>query len=361
MKKIAICLPSFNECKNIQFVTKVINEGLKKYNKNFECYIVNADNNSPDNTNKLFNQVETCCEKVSLISYLEGKGENLINFFNFCKNYQIDYAITIDSDVVSIEIEWIDKFLKELIDNNFDYVTPIYQRSRYEGSTTNHFTFPAVYALCHSFIRQPISGNFGFSRRFINLITRQKINSEIKKYGIDIYMTLTACFGNLKIKQIMLGSKLHNSSFYKIKDMFKQVLQSFIKTVKCKLYKLDQYKNQEKIYLKTCSLLPNRDFKHKEFAKKEYKKAKAYFNKQGIKITHKNIEDLWIKNFALLIKKIKQNLLDEKFLEDFEQLFYARSTSFWLQAEKISAQKAEEIIICQAIKIFKEVNYENNN
>lgn len=54
MKKIAICLPSFNECKNIQFVTKVINEGLKKYNKNFECYIVNADNNSPDNTNKLF-------------------------------------------------------------------------------------------------------------------------------------------------------------------------------------------------------------------------------------------------------------------------------------------------------------------
>lgn len=40
---------------------------------------------------------------------------------------------------------WIKRFLDPLIENGCDYVTPLYKRSRYEGSTTNHFAFPLIY------------------------------------------------------------------------------------------------------------------------------------------------------------------------------------------------------------------------
>ena len=53
---------------------------------------------------------------------------------------------------------------------------------------------------------------------------------------------------------------------------------------------------------------------------------------------------------------IKEDELNDGFLEEFEQLFFARATSFWLQAEHMSAKEAEEKLIQQSLKIFKEVN-----
>ena len=355
--KIAICLPSYNEAKNIQNSTKIVDSGLTKYFPNQECYIVNADNTSPDGTNELFNKVQTNAKKISILETNPGKGYNLINFFEFCQKNQIDFAATIDSDVVSINQEWIQKLISPLIRGEADYLTPIYKRHRYEGSTTNHFVFPGVFAVCNQFIRQPIAGDFAFNKKFVDMILAQEINEEIKHYGIDIFMTLNACFNNLKVGQVLLGNKFHSPSFNKMEGMFKQVLRAYIFTLQKNIDKIKNHKNiLNNIPVFEESISTVKTFKHKQFAIDKYAESKQFLAEKGIKISKSNIGKIWVKYFAQFINHIKNNTLDCEFIEIFEHLFFARATAFWLHAEYISAKSAEDEIIQQSKNIFKEVN-----
>ena len=196
MKKIAVCIPSYNESHIISDTLRKIDYELSKYLKNYEVIIINIDNNSPDGTSNIFKRIPTKCPKLSIITKEIGKGINIIEFFKYCKSNSIDYAVTVDADVKSLKPKWITKFLTKLIHENYDYVTPIYKRSRYEGSTTNHFAFPIVYAITGLPIRQPIAGDFAFNKKFIELVLNYPVNDSIKRYGIDIYMTLIAATNN---------------------------------------------------------------------------------------------------------------------------------------------------------------------
>lgn len=187
-KKIAVCIPSFNESHIIKLTLKKVDQELKKYMaKGYEVIIVNIDNNSPDKTSNIFIETKTECPKSSIITYEGGKGTNVLRFFKYCQENTIDYAVTIDADVKSMKSNWISKFLKPLLNDNYDYITPIYMRSRYEGSTTNHFAFPLVYAITGKPIRQPIAGDFAFNKKFIDIIVNSPINNAVKHYGIDIF------------------------------------------------------------------------------------------------------------------------------------------------------------------------------
>ena len=90
--------------------------------------------------------------------------------------------------VISMNDNWIHTFLDKLINEKFNYVVPSYKRSRFEGSTTNQFAYPILYALTGKRIRQPIGGDFAFDKNYIDYIIKQPYNDSIKKYGIDIYI-----------------------------------------------------------------------------------------------------------------------------------------------------------------------------
>ena len=199
-KKIAICIPSYNEEDNIERVTKIIDEALFKYH-NYDIKIVLADSASIDNTIEIFKKIKTIHKKDVIRNKEKGKGNNLLSFFKYCDKENIDYALTLDADLKSLKNEWIYKYLDSMINEHYNYVVPIYERSRYEGSTTNHFAYPLVYAITGYNIRQPIAGDFGFDKEFIKMIVNKKYNDSIKRYGIDIYMTLNACINNLKINR----------------------------------------------------------------------------------------------------------------------------------------------------------------
>lgn len=337
-RKIAICLPSYNESKNISRVTKIVDEALKKYNK-YETYIVNADSASTDSTNEIFNNTDTISKKISLLSTKKGKGYNLLNFFKFCEQVDIDYALCVDSDLLSLTTSWISKVLDELIIKKMDYVVPIYKRSRYEGSTTNHFAFPLVYATTGYFIRQPIAGDFGFSKNFIKVINKQKYTSSTTQYGIDIFMTLTACNNNLSISQIKLDKKLHSPSFNKMESMFIEVLDSalyFLKNNKM------IYHNIKKNYVGESNILKSRIFKHKEQAiemKKKYSVDKI------------NIKKEWI-NIMIDIINNPGNY-NEKDYNYIRKIFINRAIDFWLKSQYNSTQNCDSEILEQCYKINK--------
>jgi len=236
--KVAVIIPSYNEADNIAFVTKVVDKGLamafKRFSKITEATIINVDNSSRDNTSGLFKKIVTKFPKLSLKTKgRPGKGKNLIYFLkNFYKTY--DLFITLDADLRSIRADWIVKLLTPFFDRNkdVDFVWPLYKRSRFEGSTTNHFAYPVIYTFFRLDIRQPIAGDFAFSRRIAAEVIRHKIPKEAYNYGIDILFSIRAAQYARDISQITLGSKVHKPSFSKLENMFVQVASAAMDSLK---------------------------------------------------------------------------------------------------------------------------------
>lgn len=325
MKKIAVCLPTYNECENIKRMVKRVDKALRKYFKESDCYIVNCDNNSKDDTNAIFNKVKTYSEKISIMTNDIGKGINIYNFIEFCYKKNIDIAFMFDSDLVSFNKKWIKKMLKKI--KKCDMVLPIYERKRDEGNVTNHFVLPVLRRKYGIDFRQPIGGDYAFNKQTIeNLYINSKMileNSFIKGYGIDIFLVLTTVYANKKILEVNLGKKVHADSKNKMKKIFEEV------------YKTMEYMNKDESIKTKYDLNKN----YTENEKNNYKK------------TEYQIWDKLINDF--IQKKIDKNYSIEEVYRKFYQYI-----KYFYQFTKDMKKEEWNIIIKKFAK--GENIYDNN-
>jgi hypothetical protein len=118
----------------------------------------------------------------------------------------------VDADLRSITPEWIDLLVRPVLHAEYDLVTPYYHRHKYDGTITNSIVYPLTRALYGRRIRQPIGGDFGLSRQLIQrYISRQDWETDVARYGIDIWMTTIAVAENFRTCQSFLGAKLHDA------------------------------------------------------------------------------------------------------------------------------------------------------
>jgi hypothetical protein len=93
----------------------------------------------------------------------------------------------------------------------FDYVGPYYKRHKYDGTITNSIVYPLTRALYGRRLRQPIGGEFGISGRLArHFLTCDVWNTDVARYGIDIWITTTAIAENFKVCQSYLGGRIHD-------------------------------------------------------------------------------------------------------------------------------------------------------
>jgi hypothetical protein len=60
-------------------------------------------------------------------------------------------------------------------------------------------------------IRQPIGGDFGFSGQLAEFyLTKDVWDTDVARYGIDVWMTTTAVANNFRVCQSFLGAKIHD-------------------------------------------------------------------------------------------------------------------------------------------------------
>jgi glucosylglycerate synthase len=222
--KIVAIIPTLNEAENIEFITKIIDKGLKRISGKPDVTIINTDSGSTDQTQKIFLATKTCFPKkaISCTKGNCGKGRNVYEALRMFHK-SADYYLMFDADVTSVKIGWINKLLNPLLNHKTDLVMPIYKRNRYEGNTTNHFSSPIIYSCLGKYIAQPIAGDFAFTKRLANMVYKSFLNSSDYGYGVDTLITWTALLNNLNISQVKLGKKIHKPSFAKIIPMFQEV------------------------------------------------------------------------------------------------------------------------------------------
>jgi glycosyltransferase involved in cell wall biosynthesis len=222
---ILVGIPSYNNARTIGHVVKAVQTGFAKYFPEQKCVLVNSDGGSTDGTLDvvrdttiddfqsvlLHHRVQPTFKIATPYHGIPGKGSAFRTIFEIADILDVKACAVVDSDLRSITPEWIELLLKPVMSGDFDYVSPLYLRHKYDGTITNSIVYPLTRALYGKRIRQPIGGDFGFSGQLARFyLTKEVWDSDVARYGIDIWMTTTAVANNFRVAQAFLGAKIHD-------------------------------------------------------------------------------------------------------------------------------------------------------
>jgi glycosyltransferase involved in cell wall biosynthesis len=222
---ILVGIPSYNNARTISHVVKAVQAGFAKYFPDRKCVLVNSDGGSTDGTTEIVQKtaiedfqsvlVRHRIERVFKITTpyhgIPGKGSAFRAIFEIADALKVKACAVVDSDLRSITPEWVELLIKPVIEGGFDYVAPFYHRHKYDGTITNSIVYPLTRALYGTRVRQPIGGDFGFSGSLAGFYLNKDVwETDVARYGIDIWMTTTAIANNFRICQAFLGAKLHD-------------------------------------------------------------------------------------------------------------------------------------------------------
>ena len=229
---IVVGVPSYNNDNTIAQVIKIAAKGIEQYFKEAKALIIVADGGSTDDTreNAKEEQLAPFVEKiVTIYRGIPGKGSALRSVFEAAYFLNAKACIVCDSDIRSINTMWVKNLVTPVMNDGYDFVTPLYIRHKYDGTITNNIVYQLTRSLYGKRIRQPIGGDFGFSRRILKYYLEQDVwETDIAKYGIDIWLTTSAITQKFNICQTRLGVKIHDSKdpSESLGPMFRQVMMT---------------------------------------------------------------------------------------------------------------------------------------
>jgi len=223
---IVVGIPSYNNGSTIGHVVRAVFAGLAKYFPQLTAVVINSDGGSKDNTREaalsahvedkhlmLFSTPFHVAHRLSFPYHgVPGKGSAFRLVFEMANQLGAKACAMVDSDLRSITPEWMELLLRPILAAGFDFVAPYYQRHKYDGTITNSIVYPLTRMLYGVSVRQPIGGEFGVSPRLIDrYLEFQNWDSDVARFGIDIWMTTIAIAEGFRVCQSFLGAKIHNA------------------------------------------------------------------------------------------------------------------------------------------------------
>ena len=222
MKKISVIIPALNEEKNIAKVISCV----KKCNLIDEIIVV--DNNSIDRTASIAKEMGT----TTLLCKNRGKGYAMECGIKSCSS---DYVIFVDGDIGDYESNFLDKMLRPLIDDDYDFVKSSFERTG--GRVTELVAKPLLEILFPALgvYNQPLSGIIAGKKALFDELTFEK------DYGVDIGILIDVYKLKAKMTQVYIGKITNSSQDWKsLIGMSRQVSKAIIKRSHQKKKKLSE-------------------------------------------------------------------------------------------------------------------------
>jgi len=240
---ILIGIPSYNNVRTIGHVVRAAIAGLAKYFPGARSVLVNSDGGSTDGTQEEVHRIQIEDFKTILTSHpvhpvhkiitpyhgIPGKGSAFRTIFEAAATLKAKACAVVDSDLRSITPGWMELLLRPIYEEGFEYVAPLYARHKFDGTITNSIVYPLTRALYGKRVRQPIGGDFGFSGKLAEHYLTQKVwETDVARFGIDIWMTTLAIAEGYRVCQAYLGAKIHDAKDpgSDLGPMFTQVVSS---------------------------------------------------------------------------------------------------------------------------------------
>ena len=390
---IVVGIPSYNNARTIGHVVRAVSVGLAKYFPDYRSAIVNSDGGSKDKTQEVVLSAEAGRDELLLVSHplnasqristpyhgIPGKGSAFRTIFAVASRLKAKACVVVDSDLRSITPGWVELLAQPILKHGYDYIAPYYHRHKYDGTITNGIIYPMTRTLYGKSVRQPIGGEFGVSGRLAARYLEKEVwDTDVARFGIDIWMTVTAIAEGFRVGQAYLGAKLHDAKDpgADLTSMFRQVVGSFFslmesyervwKNVHCceavpmfgfpfevgveplsvntdrMMHALQQGVNDlEEIYrsfLSPSTLLALTNFVHR--------------NGQGFHLP----DELWVRMIYEAAAAFHHRQLDrDHLLQSLVPLYLGRTASFVLEVKDSDAPQVEERIeqLCQVFEAEK--------
>lgn len=381
---ILVAVPCYNTERTIAHVIQTVTHGLAKHYRDRRCVIFIADGGSTDDTREVVKefQIKPWQEKVvSIYRGPAGKGSALRSVFEAAERLKVRACAVVDSDLRSITSDWVTYLLDPVLEKGYQFVAPVYMRHKYDGTITNNIVYNLTRALYGKQIRQPIGGDFAFSRDVAKFYSEQDVwDTDVARFGIDIWMTTNAITQGFKICQSNLGVKIHDTKDpgFHLGPMFRQVLwtvfslmerhESYWKEIKgsepVEIFghenhiepepvkvDLDGMINNFKVGFQQFSSLWREIFCKKCFA--EIRKA----TKLAPQAFHLST-DAWIRILYELAATFHAwSVNRNKLIDLVTPLYYARVASFVRQSWEMSTQEADDLVEEQAQRFEERKGY----
>ncbi len=210
---LLIGIPSYNNDQTIRHVMKTASHGAMLSFPGMRTLIFVSDGGSTDDTRDEAKDVilDPYVEKlVQIYRGIPGKGSALRSIFEAASYLKVQATVVLDADLRSITPDWIQKLASPVISGEYDFVAPLYNRYKYDGTITNNIAYNMTRMLYGKRIRQPIGGDFCFSTSLAETYLKEDVwDTDVATFGIDIWMTTTAITGGHRLCQAPLGVKVH--------------------------------------------------------------------------------------------------------------------------------------------------------
>jgi glycosyltransferase involved in cell wall biosynthesis len=237
---ILVGIPCFNNEKTIAHVVQMVTHGLQDHFRDRRSVIIIADGGSTDDTREVAKEFEIKPWQEKIVSIYRGpggKGSALRSIFEAAKRLHVKACAVVDSDLRSITSEWVRHLLEPVLERGYHFVAPVYSRYKYDGTITNNIVYNLTRSLYGKRIRQPIGGDFAFSRSLAEYYIEQDVwTTDVARYGIDVWMSTSAVTQDFRICQANLGVKVHD-----VKDPSAQLGPMFRQVVWTLFYLMELY------------------------------------------------------------------------------------------------------------------------
>ena len=229
---ILVGIPCYYNEGTIAHVMRMVTHGLFRYHKDLRSVIMIADGGSTDDTRDVAKEFEIKPWQEKIVSIYRGpagKGSAFRSVFEAAKRLKVKACVVVDSDLRSITSDWVKYLLEPILEKDYQFVSPVYSRYKYDATITNNIVYNLTRALYGLRIRQPIGGDFAFAGELAAYYIEQDVwETDVAHFGIDVWMTTNAITNNFRICQSNLGVKIHDAKdpAESLGPMFRQVVHT---------------------------------------------------------------------------------------------------------------------------------------
>jgi glucosylglycerate synthase len=221
---VLVGVPTYNNAATVGRVVETIRAGLLKYFPRERAVIVNADGGSRDRTADLVRgasindlQHSTDLNALRTLHSISAEydggpatGPALRTILASAELLRVSACAVVSPETTTIEPEWIERLLRPVYQGNFDFVTPLYRRHKFDGLLMRNLVYPMTRAFYGKQVHEPYAAEFSFSGQLASHFLAQEIwTHEVGQTGTEIALTISAITGGFRMAQSFLGVKPH--------------------------------------------------------------------------------------------------------------------------------------------------------